>query len=59
MSVNINDFQDGWTPLMIAAQNGHSSVLETLLQYGATVDKANRVSTNDEFMEYSGIQPYS
>ena len=44
MSVNTNDFQDGWTPLMFAAQNGHSRVVETLLQYGATIDKAKRVS---------------
>ena len=44
MSVNINDFQDGWTPLMFAVQNGHSSAVETLLQYGATADKADIVS---------------
>ena len=44
MSVNANDFQDGWTPLVFAAQNGHSSVVGTLLQYGATVDKADTVS---------------
>ena len=42
--INTNDFQGGWTPLMFAAQNGHSSVVETLLQYGATVDKVDIVS---------------
>ena len=42
--MSFNDFQGGQTPLIFAAQNGHSGVVETLLQYGATVDKAKRVS---------------
>ena len=29
---------------MYAALNGHSDVVDTLLQYGATVDKAKDVS---------------
>lgn len=47
VSANI---QDGWSPLMFASLNGHVDVVETLLQYGATLDKPDRVSTMDEFL---------
>ena len=39
------NWQDGWPALMYAAQNGHSSVVETLLQHGASVDMQSVVST--------------
>ena len=39
------NWQDGWTALMYAAENGHSNVVETLLQHGASVDMQNVVST--------------
>ena len=35
--------QDGWTALMFAAQNGHDSVVNTLLERGATFNHANTV----------------
>ena len=35
--------QDGWTPLMCAARNGHAPVVEALLSSGAAVDLANKV----------------
>ena len=38
------NWQDGWTALMLAAQNGHSNVVETLLQHGASVDMKKTVS---------------
>ena len=38
------NWQDGWTALMLAAQNGHSNVVETLLQHGASVDMKITVS---------------
>ena len=42
MHVNL---QDGMNPLIFAALNGHMEVVDTVLQYGATVDKARDVST--------------
>jgi hypothetical protein len=36
--------QDGWTPLHRAAWNGHEDVVVLLLDRGANVDAANRVS---------------
>ena len=39
------NWQDGWTALMYAAQNGNSNVVETLLQHGASVDMQKVVST--------------
>ena len=39
------NWQDGWTALMYAAQNGHSNVVEMLLQHGASVDMQSVVST--------------
>ena len=37
-------WQDGGTALMFAAQKGHSNVVETLLQHGASVDMKTTVS---------------
>ena len=39
------NWQDGGTALKYAAQNGHSIVVETLLQHGASVDMQSVVST--------------
>ena len=39
------NWQDGVTALMCAAQNGHSNVVETLLQHEASVDMQSVVST--------------
>lgn len=41
-------FQDGWCPLIFAAWNGHIDVVDTLLYFGATVDKARDVSVVEE-----------
>ena len=41
----IVNWQNGGTALMLAAQNGHSNVVETLLQHGASVDMKKTVST--------------
>ena len=38
------NWQDGETALMVAAQNGHSNVVETLLQHGASVHMKMTVS---------------
>ena len=39
------NWQDGCTALMVAATNGHSNVVEILLQHGASVDMQSVVST--------------
>ena len=39
------NWQDGGTALMLAAKNGHSNVVETLLQHGASVDMQSVVNT--------------
>ena len=39
------NWQDGWTALMLAAHKGHSNVVETLLQHGASVDMQSVVNT--------------
>ena len=39
------NWQGGRTALMYAAQQGHSNVVETLLQHGASVDMQNVVSS--------------
>ena len=33
-----------WTPLHIASQDGHNSVVETLMKYGADVNAVEEVS---------------
>ena len=38
------NWQDGGTALIVAAKNGHSNVVETLLQHGASVDMKKTVS---------------
>lgn len=37
------DFQAGWTPLMVAAGNGHTPFMRFLLEEGANPDIANAV----------------
>ena len=39
------NWQNGGTALMVAAKNGHSNVVETLLQHGVSVDMKKTVST--------------
>ena len=39
------NWQDGGTTLMLAAKNGHSNVVETLLQHRACIDMQSVVST--------------
>ena len=36
-------WQDGWSPLMFASQNGHVPVVAELLQHGARVDMQDKV----------------
>ena len=36
--------QDGATPLLMASENGHSSVVDVLLRHGADPNLADRVS---------------
>ncbi len=37
-------FQDGFTPLMVAAQEGHLSIVELLVSEGAQVNSQDNVS---------------
>ena len=43
----VHNFQNGWTALMSASFNGHTTVVEVLLQHGASVDKQEEVSNGD------------
>ena len=43
ITVTMN-WQNGVTALMVAALKGHSNVVETLLQHGASVDMKTTVS---------------
>ena len=38
--------QDGWTPLLLALQNGHTKVVETLLASNPDVNTKDKVSIN-------------
>ena len=42
-SISALSSQGGFTPLMVAAQNGHSQVAELLLSKGADVNLPNKV----------------
>ena len=41
----MHNLQNGWTALMSASKNGHTTVVETLLQHGASVDKQKEVNS--------------
>ena len=52
------NWQDGWTALMVAALNGHSNAVETLLQHGASVDMKKTVSaqlTEPSFISITSV----
>ena len=38
--------QDGLSPLHMASQKGHLDVVKTLIEAGANINQANKVSTN-------------
>ena len=38
--------QDGWTALMVAADNGHVDIVTYLVEQGANKDLQNKVSTH-------------
>ena len=42
--VLLHSLQDGYTPLIIASQEGHTDVVEVLLNHGAEVDLPQKVS---------------
>ena len=42
-SISALSSQDGFTPLIVAAENGHSQVAELLLSKGADVNLPNKV----------------
>ena len=42
-AVPIVPFQEGWTAMMYACQEGHEHVVEALLKGGATVDLQAKV----------------
>ena len=41
---------EGWTPLMIAAQNGDSNTIKLLLESGASMHKTNRDGESAHFI---------
>ena len=38
------DTQDGWTALIVAAENGHTSTVALLLEKGSSVEQADKVN---------------
>ena len=49
--------QDGSTPLMSAAQNGHNEAVKILVQHGAGVDMQKMVSRHAQIiLEYIFVQ---
>ena len=40
-------FQNGYTPLIVAARSGNHNVVEVLLSYGPNIDKADYVKMNN------------
>ena len=49
--------QDGLTPLMFAAQNGHNEAVKILVQHGAGVDMQDVVSRHAQIiLEYIIVQ---
>ena len=49
--------QNGWTPLLFAAQNGHNEAVKILVQHGAGVDMQNVVSRHAQIiLEYIIVQ---
>ena len=45
--------QDGRSPLYMASQEGHLDVVKTLIEAGANIDQANKVSTHISTHLYS------
>ena len=39
-----NSLQDGFTPLIVASQEGHKDIVEVLLNHGAEMDLPQKVS---------------
>ena len=37
--------QDGWTPLVLASQNGHLEIVKSLIEAGANVNHTTKVVT--------------
>ena len=43
VEVNTCSFQDGWSALYVASANGHTSVVELLIESGAQLDIQTKV----------------